>query len=403
MHRQVVVIGGGPIGAVAARHAAEAGADVLLVERRARPAPIPACTGLVSPRTIPALGVSDRSVLREIRALTAHAPGGRTLRLRSMETKAVVVDRRALEQELHALAAAAGAELRAGTEARVAGDGRVVLESHSESETVDPEVVIGADGPDSAVARAAGLATGADFLFGIQAVVEVPDLEPDCVDVYFEKDVSLFAWCVPAEEGRARVGLLAPSDADPARLLAGLLARRFADRRVVARAGGQIPMSAVSRSVAGRFLLVGDAAGQVKPLSGGGLYTGARCARIAGRAAALAAASGSDLANVLATYDVTWRAELGRDLAFGQTLRNVLVASSETDLDRLFGVLDDREVLRFVADVGDIDHMGRLLSELARQPALWGKLIGLLSLIDQRKIDALIARPAVVPSSQRTL
>lgn len=162
-------------------------------------------------------------------------------------------------------------------------------------------------------------------------------------------------------------------------------------------------MSAVSRSVAGRFLLVGDAAGQVKPLSGGGLYTGARCARIAGRAAALAAASGSDLTDVLATYDVTWRAELGQDLAFGQTLRNVLVASSETDLDRLFGILDDREVLRFVADVGDIDHMGRLLSELARRPALWGKLIGLLSLIDQRKIDALIAKSAVAPSSQRTL
>jgi len=400
VHRQVVVIGGGPIGTVAARFAAEEGADVLLVERRACPAPIPACTGLVSPRTLPALGVSDRSVLREIRALTAHAPGGHALVLRAAEIKAVVLDRNALEQELHTLAAAAGVEVRMGTEGRVTEDGRVVLESRSESETIDAGVVIGADGPDSAIARTVGLSAQGGHLFGVQAMVEAPDLEPDRVDIYFEKDASLFAWCVPAEAGHARVGLLAPSDADLAQLLQHLLDRRFAGRRVVARAGGRIPMVAAPQSVAGRFLLLGDAAGQVKPLSGGGLYTGACCARIAGRTAAQAAASGSDLEDVLATYDPTWRDELGQDLAFGQTLRNVLVASSEADLDKLFDILDDRELLQFIANAGDIDHMGRLLSELARQPALWGKLIGLLSLIDRRKIDALIARPAVAPSSQ---
>jgi len=397
VHRQVVVIGGGPIGAVAARFAAEEGADVLLAERRARPCSIPACTGLVSPRTLPTLGVSNRSVLRDIRALIAHSPGGRTLQLRSAELKAVVLNRHALEQELHTLAVQAGVELRLGTEASVAEDGRVILESSAGTETIDADVVIGADGPDSAVARAAGLSPNGGHLFGIQAVVEVPDLEPDRVDVYFEKDASLFAWRVPETEGHVRVGLLAPSDAEPAPLLQAFLDRHFADLRVVARAGGRIPLCATHRSVAGRFLLVGDAAGQVKPLSGGGLYTGALCARIAGRTAAQAASS--NVEGVLATYDASWRGELGQDLAFGQTLRNVLVASSEADLDKLFGILDDREVLRFVADAGDIDHMGNLLSELSRQPSLWGKLIGLLSLIDQRKLDALMARPAVAPHS----
>jgi digeranylgeranylglycerophospholipid reductase len=397
MHRQVIVIGGGPMGAVTARVAAAEGADVLLVERRAHPAPVPSCTGLVSPRTLPTLGVSDRSVLQEIRALTLHAPGGRTLQMRTAETKAVVLDRRALEQELHELAVGAGVELRMGTEARVTEAGHVDLQSQAGSETIDAEVVVGADGPDSAVAQAVGLSPNGGHLFGIQAVVEVPGLKPDRVDVYFERDASLFAWCVPAEEGFARVGLLAPSDAAPGLLLRQLLARRFADRRVLSRTCGLIPMSTMQESVAGRVLLVGDAAGQVKPLSGGGLYTGSLCARIAGRAAADAVRRSKA---ELATYDAEWRSELSQDLAFGQTLRSLLTASSEADLDTLFGVLDDRDVLQFIADTGDIDHMGRLLSELARQPALWRKLIGLVSLIDHRKINALITRSTARSSRQ---
>jgi digeranylgeranylglycerophospholipid reductase len=401
VHYQVIIIGGGPIGAATARYAAEAGASVLLVERRAHPAPVPACTGLVSPRTLPTLGASDRSVLREILGLTAHSPSGRTLKLRADETKALVLDRPALEAELLARAAAAGAEIRMGTEGHVTSDRRVLLESRVGRETLEADVVIGADGPDSAVARAAGLSAGGAFLFGVQAMIEHSALDPDCVDVFFEKDAGLFAWCVPAEGGVARVGLLAPAGAAQAPLLRSLLSRRFPGRRVFSRAGGRIPAAAVPQSVAGNILLVGDAAGQVKPLSGGGLYTGGVCARLAGRIAAEAA--GRDAAGVLASYDAAWREELGRDLAFGQTLRSVLAASSDADLDALFGILDDRDLLEFAADVGDIDHMGHLLGDLSRRPALWSKLIGLLSLIDQRKLNALIAKPAVAPSSRPAL
>ena len=172
MDHRIVIIGGGPIGAATARFAADEGAHVLLVERRAKPSAIPACTGLVSPRTLAVLGVSNRSVLRKIRAVNAHAPGGRVLPLRSDELKAVVLDRSALEAELLTLAASAGAEVRLGTEARLLKDGRIEIESRAGTETIEAAVVIGADGPNSAVARAGGFATGDDFLFGIQATVE---------------------------------------------------------------------------------------------------------------------------------------------------------------------------------------------------------------------------------------
>ena len=403
MGQQIVVIGGGPIGAAVARFTAEEGADVLLVERRCRPAEIPACTGLVSPRTLARLGVSEQSVLREVRAMTAHAPAGHDLSLRSHEIKAVVLDRVALEEELLARAAKAGVELRMDTEARVLPGGSVELITRRGTETLNAPIVIGADGPESRVAKAAGLASAVPGLFGAQATIEADVSEPDRVDVYFEDNESLFAWRVPAEQGTIRVGVLCPEGSNPALLLRDLLARHFDGARILARVGGRIPGAPLPKTVSGRFLLVGDAAGQVKPLSGGGLFTGALCARNAARIAAGALVSAEPVEHVLPDYEAAWRAELEEELAFGLTMRSLLATSSGEDLDTFLGILDDQEVRRFIADEGDIDHMRQLLGKVSRRPALWGKLAGLVSLIDPRKLDTLIAKDAVGPVSGRPL
>ena len=72
----VVVVGGGPAGAVTARVAATAGASVLVLERRTRIEEPSACAGLVSPRTLSVLGASEACVIRRLRGVTFHAPGG---------------------------------------------------------------------------------------------------------------------------------------------------------------------------------------------------------------------------------------------------------------------------------------------------------------------------------------
>ena len=403
MGQQIVVIGGGPIGAAVARFTAEKGARVLLVERRSRPSEVPACTGLVSPRTLTALGVSKRPILRSIRAVTVHGPGGRCLSLRTDNAKAVVLDRNALEEELLARAAKADVEMRMGAEARVLPSGRVELTARRGIETLDPTIVIGADGPESRVAKAAGLASAVPWLFGAQATIKADVSETDCVDVYFQDDGSLFAWRVPAEEGMIRVGVLCPAGSDPASRLHDLLVQRFDGACILARVGGRIPGAPLPKTVSGRFLLVGDAAGQVKPLSGGGLFTGALCARNAARIAAEALASETPVEHVLANYEATWRAELEEELAFGVTMRSLLTASSGDDIDMLLGILDDEEVRRFIADEGDIDHTRQLLNKVTRRPALWSKLAGLVSLIDPRKLDALITKDAIGPASGRPL
>lgn len=382
----VIVIGGGPIGAVAAREAAKAGARTLLLEQRKEIKGPIACTGLVSPRTLATLGASSRSILREIRAVRAHSPRGRRLSLRSLEVKGVVIDRISLEEELLSSAGSAGVEVLLGTEGRVGEGGRVTLISRGGEERVGAGVVIGADGPKSRVAAGSGLSPAAAPLPAAQAIVEGAPTE-DMVEVYFGWDLApgFFAWAVPAEPDRSRVGLAVPPGENPQRFLDRLLTDRFPSNRVLSRASGFIPSRPVDRSIDDRLILVGDAAGQVKPLTGGGLYFGGLCAAIAGRVAAGAALSGRTDRAGLTEYEVGWRAALGTEIRFGLAGREALLPLDDDGIDEIFARLDDPELLTFIAETADIDRPSRLISTLVHRPWLWERVLPIIGIMDGRR------------------
>jgi digeranylgeranylglycerophospholipid reductase len=406
VHVHVVVVGGGPIGAVAARCAAEAGASVLLLERRGDLSRSSCCTGLVSPRTLTTLGVSSDSVLREIRAITVHAPDGRTLGLSADHAKAVVIDRIRLEKELHNLARTAGVDVRPGTEAVSTSGNALVLRSAKGRETVSASIIIGADGPRSHVAEWFGLPSPGRFVDAAQAVVEVQHaFSPDRVEVFLGSHVApgFFAWAVPADAQQLRIGLGVSSSLDPSEHLDRLLTARFPGCRIVSRTGGRIPVSPAPRSAVESVLLVGDAAGQVKPLSGGGLYPGGICARIAGRIAAETALSGGSNYRAAAAYESEWRAAIGREIAFGRSVRRISERLSDPDLNALFAACDDPDLLPFLAEHADIDHFHRLPDELAARPSLWRKVLGLLPVIVSREIADLPDRSSVVTAPRAPL
>ena len=382
----VIVIGGGPIGAVAAREAAKAGARTLLLEQRKEIKGPIACTGLVSPRTLATLGASSRSILREIRAVRAHSPRGRRLSLRSLEVKGVVIDRISLEEELLSSAGSAGVEVLLGTEGRVGEGGRVTLISRGGEKRVGAGVVIGADGPKSRVAAGSGLSPAAAPLPAAQAIVEGAPTE-EMVEVYFGWDLApgFFAWAVPAEPDRSRVGLAVPPGENPQRFLDRLLTDRFPSNRVLSRASGFIPSRPVDRSIDDRLILVGDAAGQVKPLTGGGLYFGGLCAAIAGRVAAGAALSGRTDRAGLTKYEVRWRAALGTEIRFGLAGREALLPLDDDGIDEIFARLDDPELLTFIAETADIDRPSRLISTLVHRPWLWERVLPIIGIMDGRR------------------
>jgi digeranylgeranylglycerophospholipid reductase len=124
-------------------------------------------------------------------------------------------------------------------------------------------------------------------------------------------------------------------------------------------------------------LLVGDAAAHVKPWSGGGLYVGGVCARLAGRVAARAARDGDVSRARLASYEDACRRAVGGELRFGGAVRAALQTVSDAALDDALTELQDRELAAFLAREADVDHPSRILSRIALHPRLWTRLYAL--------------------------
>ena len=323
----VLVVGGGPAGCVAAWEAAAAGAgDVLLVERdRAIGAPVRCAEGVGSDGLREFLDPDGAPwVSRRITRVILVAPDDTEVALAERDV-GYVLDRTRFEPALAERAAEAGAAIRISTEAvalrRAEGGWRVTLRGPHGEEELTARVVIGADGVETMIGRWAGLETrvaARDMESCAQYVVGNIECDPDAIYLHFGPSVAPggYAWVFPKSVGVANVGLgvvtLRGDGRTVRQYLDDYVARRFPGGTVTGlTVGGVISGVTVRRTVADGLMLAGDAAHMINPLSGGGIINAMKAGRLAGRHAARALGSGDTSASSLQPYHEEWMRLLG--------------------------------------------------------------------------------------------
>jgi digeranylgeranylglycerophospholipid reductase len=179
----------------------------------------------------------------------------------------------------------------------------------------------------------------------------------------------LFAWVIPISEREARIGLCARDQGCEhlrSFLKTGVIEKRLQGSPMALNVGG-LPLGPASATAVAGLLAVGDAAGQVKPTSGGGVYPGLVAAKIAGGVAAAAAMEGDFSALRLMEYDRLWRATLGRELEIGMRVNRMLGKMSAAELDELVGYLAGKpKLIKTIEEYGDIDRPSRLMARMLR-------------------------------------
>ncbi len=339
----VAVVGAGPAGSYLASLCAAAGCRVALLERGRTEDVAPRCTGVVGLPYVDLVGVGRDVVLAEARSVVFVSPAGVRMRVVAPEPQACVLDRALLERRLRARSVAAGVLLVEGvTVSHIAreADGIALSGLREDTrETYRSRAVVLAAGVFPGLSRQCGLSSPRRYLVGAHAEL-LMDGVPE-TEVHFLPDLApgAFAWLVPVGGRRVRVGVLA-------RRSAATLARRFLARpglreRVVGSVDTvvqrPVPVSVAGRTYADGVLALGDAAGQVKPTTGGGLYFGAVAAGVAAEVLGRALDRGDLSAAALCEYERGWRSKLAAELRRGAFARRIYNALSPGQVDRVIG------------------------------------------------------------------
>jgi digeranylgeranylglycerophospholipid reductase len=381
----VAIVGGGPGGMAAARSLAASGWSVTVFEEHQHIGTPVHCTGVLAADVVTALGLPAEAVLNPLSTVRFVAPAGHSFEYTTGMTEAVVIDRAVFDEALGSRAASAGASIVQGR--RVIGievaTGGVRL-TFAEGESVAARSVILACGANYAFQKRLGLGMPSTFLQSAQ--LELPAEHLGDVEIHFGSEIAPkgFAWAVPVKRSYGsfvRIGVMA--DSDPAEYFLRILAR-VRDRWGVAVPDNaapkrrMLPLGSVKRTYAERVLAVGDAAGLVKPTTGGGIYysvvSGELAAEVLGSRLAV-----DDLSTAaMRQYEQRWRTRFQSEFTAQLALRFVAQRMRDSDIDALFTLAITDGILPLVRQTARFNrHRDFILALLRHQPArraLFGRL-----------------------------
>ncbi|MCJ7445044.1 MAG: NAD(P)/FAD-dependent oxidoreductase [Methanotrichaceae archaeon] len=378
MKCDLVIVGAGPGGSMAAKTAAKAGLDVIVVEKRQEIGDPVRCAEGVGKRALCEIIDPDpRWIAAEVSGARIYAPDGTSIVMsedRAGDEVGYVLERKIFDRALAMDAARAGAKVMVKTRAlglctkggKLSGIRAMRLGDEID---IQAPLVIGADGVESKVGRWAGIDTvlrPKDIEICAQFLVHDKRIDDMYCEFFFGNKMAPggYIWCFPKGENLANVGIgiqgSKSKGGEAIRLLREFMKSHFPDGRIVEMVVGGDPCAGLmEKTSADGMMLIGDAARQTDPITGGGILNAMRCGIIAGEVAAKALGIGDVSEAGLKEYEDRWRAVLGIHLERSYQYKEFFVKLTDADLNQLISSLRNEDISKM-----DLRGMLRVLFRL---------------------------------------
>ena len=394
----VIVIGGGPAGSTFARYCANAGMDVLVIDKR-KEIGVPVRCGE---------GLGEREVIKQdlelpkqcystpIDGAKVVAPNGKSIVWKSEETKGWVLERKIFDKWLCELAVDKGAQVKVYTRAleilkdekgkpnglKLSHGGRDPYEVHA-------PLIVSAEGMESLIARQMGFKT-VHSLYDVDTCYQYemkPYEHENLIELYFGNKIAPrgYVWIFPKKDKKANVGIGVGGNlengmknggvkgATPKPFLDDFIKNneQLKDASSLVDFGGVISVGApINEFVKDNCMVIGTAAKQVDPIHGGGIALAMESALMAANTVIKAHEKKDFSKESLFEYEKTWRDGPGKKVAKRLMLRKVMERVGDDDLNHIFNEITDNDL----KNIMDGKFAGAVAKVVAKRPQLLGIL-----------------------------
>ena len=338
----VAVIGAGPVGSFTAYQLTDRGFKVCLLEKKKEIGKAVICAGVISKQAFKRFDLPTESVLGRFNTIVFVSPKGRRLIYESEENFAYVVDRKIFDRGISTMAQRIGVEIHCGEKVTEIEESTHNYTIKTKSKRFRAKVVVLATGVNYGLHRKCSLGQPEDYLYGSQVDTHL-FVPKERIIIHIGQNFApgSFGWIVPAGLGNTRIGVLTYDR--NRRWLNKFLKNRLniSDKNIKNRLRLKpIAYGPIDRSVKNRVLAVGEAAGQIKTTTGGGIFYGLLCSEIAVDKIAKYFKSKHRLTD----YELTWRTALKSEFDIGKSLREIARTLDDDTIEKLFAFVKKNRV-----------------------------------------------------------
>ncbi|RLG64343.1 hypothetical protein DRO02_02435 [archaeon] len=388
---KIVIIGGGFAGLFTGINLIEKGFDKVIVFEEHKTIGEPRhCAGLVSEKALKMFNLyEDDFVINTVSRARFFSPAGIDFEIEG--EKAIVIDRVLFDRFLAEKFESLGGRIVYKRVDRPCFINDTVKGVYLDGdEYCEADLVVDCEGVHSGcrILPMTGLSPPETLLHATQFDIEnafVDDVSH--VELHFGREVApgFFLWLIPLDEKNVRIGVASsdiykrPPDLLWKFMKHGIRRDMFTIANVKYRFGGLIVASGpIGKTYTSGFLAVGDVAGQVKPTTGGGIFTGGICSIAAAQAIAWAHDYGEYSEKTLSKYEMLWRHILGREFKYMLLARKFLLKMRDHEIDELFKAIRDSGICDRVGRKGDMDLQFRTFMEFIRSPRVTLKILKIM-------------------------
>ncbi len=343
----VIVVGGGPAGASAAKVISDAGFSVLLLEKQREVAKTVQCAeGISKVSLVKTHPGTPKGIATTINKARVYIPSGDWFEVYYPEA-GYILERKIFDRGLVQEAVLSGAKLKVGTifKSAVKQNGKILLTYLERNRPVETfaKLVIGADGPSSSVGKSLGLNVDVDDVDihkAHQFYVAHPEIRGDRIDLFFGSEIAPggYGWVFPKTDGFGNigVGVVGTEKKNPREYVLRLLDKYFPGYQILGETAGIIPTGGMNLQLVGdRVMLAGDAGRLADPISGGGIPQAMESGTLAGITAVKALRLRNLSKDILNYYpEMFWRSNK-RDFILSTKLRDFFLRLTDEDMDYL--------------------------------------------------------------------